>query len=58
MLQNPWVLFWAAMIFSSIAWYTLLLFVVGIRGGREVLQMGAALKKAHLERLEEEQKEV
>ena len=54
-LTNPWVLFWAAMIFSSIAWYAILLFFVGFRGGREVLQMAAALKKAHQEQMEAEQ---
>lgn len=53
-LTNPWVLFWAIVIFSSIAWYGILLFFIGYRGGREVLQMTAALKKAHEARLEAE----
>ncbi len=39
LLFNPLVVFWAVMIFGSIAWYGLLLFYVGIKGGYEILQM-------------------
>lgn len=37
--------FWAAMIFLSIAWYAVLLFYVGYRGGREVVSMTRELAK-------------
>ncbi len=39
--------FWTAMIFGSIAWYGSLLFLVGYKGGREVIQMAQNLSKAH-----------
>ncbi len=35
--------FWTAMIFSSVAWYFLLLFYVGAKGGREIVRMARAL---------------
>ncbi len=39
--------FWSAMIFSSIAWYALLLFIVGYKGGREIIRMARELAKRH-----------
>jgi hypothetical protein len=31
--------FWAVMIIASIAWYAILVFYVGVKGGYEILQM-------------------
>jgi hypothetical protein len=39
LIWNPLVLFWTVVIFSSIAWYGLLLFLVGFKGGKEIVQM-------------------
>ncbi len=44
------VWFWTAMIFASIAWYAVLLFYVGAKGGREIFRMARELS----ERPEEE----
>lgn len=35
--------FWTLMIFASIAWYAILLFYVGIKGGYEIVQMARTL---------------
>ena len=37
--------FWAAMIFLSVAWYAVLLFYVGFRGGREIVEMADSLSR-------------
>jgi len=37
--------FWTAMIFASIAWYAVLLFLVGIKGGFEIIQMARTLSE-------------
>jgi len=37
------VWFWTLMIFASIAWYAILLFYVGIKGGFEILRMARTL---------------
>ena len=39
LIWNLLVWFWTAVIFSSIAWYGLLLFLVGFKGGLEIIQM-------------------
>ena len=39
--------FWAAMIFLSVAWYAVLLFYVGFRGGREIVEMTNRLSDRH-----------
>ena len=39
MINELFIWFWTIMIFASIAWYALLLFYVGIKGGREILAM-------------------
>jgi hypothetical protein len=46
-MKDPFVLFWAALIFSSIAWYAFLVFYVGIKAGREILTMTRDLTAAH-----------
>ncbi len=35
--------FWTTMVFASIAWYTYLLFHVGIKGGWDILRMARAI---------------
>ena len=37
------ILFWAVMIFASIAWYGFLIFYIGIKGGLEILRMTRTL---------------
>jgi hypothetical protein len=43
MTDNPLVWFWTAMVFASIAWYSYLLFHIGIRGGWEIVRMTRVL---------------
>lgn len=43
-MTNPFTIFWAAMIFGSIAWYSFLLFYIGAKGGREIRQMTKDLR--------------
>jgi len=38
-MKDPFVLFWAALIFSSIAWYGFLVVYLGIKAGRELRVM-------------------
>ncbi len=35
--------FWTAMVFASIAWYSVLLFTVGWKGGCDIIRMARAL---------------
>jgi len=42
-LEKIGEVFWAVMIFASIAWYFFLLFYVGFKGGWEILRMGRRL---------------
>jgi hypothetical protein len=37
------ILFWAVMIFASIAWYGFLIFYIGIKGGWEIRRMTKSL---------------
>ena len=43
-MKNPFVLFWAALIFSSIGWYAFLVFYIGIKAGRDILLMTKSLE--------------
>lgn len=43
-MSDPFVIFWAALIFGSIAWYAFLVFYVGIKAGREIDVMTTDLK--------------
>jgi len=45
MMSSPWVWFWSALIFASIAWYAWLLFQVGWRGGHDIVRMAKALSE-------------
>lgn len=38
-MKDFFVLFWAVLIFSSIAWYAFLVVYLGIKAGREIRQM-------------------
>jgi len=42
-MNDVLVCFWTLMIFASIAWYAVLLFYVGIKGGYEIVQMARTL---------------
>ncbi|HOM17903.1 MAG TPA: hypothetical protein PK777_07085 [Thermoguttaceae bacterium] len=42
-IEKALEIFWAVMIFASIAWYFFLLFYVGFKGGWEILRMGQRL---------------
>ncbi len=46
-MKDPLVLFWAVLIFTSIAWYGFLVFYLGIKAGREIREMTRALNAAH-----------
>ena len=37
------LIFWTLMIFLSIAWYGFLLFYIGFKGGREILELTRTL---------------
>ena len=43
-METLFILFWAALILGSIAWYAFLIFYVGLKAGRDILLMIAALK--------------
>ena len=45
-MSNPFVIFWAALIFSSIFWYGFLVFYVGVKAGREIRVMTKTLGAA------------
>lgn len=42
-MKDPFAWFWIMMILLSIAWYGVLLFLVGFKGGREIIEMTKAL---------------
>ena len=44
-MTTLFVVFWTVMIFASIAWYGLLVFYVGFKGGREIKAMTKALER-------------
>jgi hypothetical protein len=35
-MKDPFVLFWAVLLYTSIAWYGFLVFFIGIRAGKEL----------------------
>ena len=43
-MNDPFVLLWTVLIFSSIVWYFYLLFHVGWRGGRDIIVMARNLR--------------
>jgi hypothetical protein len=42
-MNTPFVIFWTVMIFASIAWYGFLIFYVGFKGGREIIELTKTL---------------
>ena len=44
-MKDPFAWFWIIMIMLSIAWYGILLFFVGFKGGREIIEMIKALSR-------------
>lgn len=49
-MKDPFILFWAALIFSSIAWYGFLVVYLGIKAGREIKQMTKLLAENNRDR--------
>ncbi|MFI5356129.1 MAG: hypothetical protein ACHQ4G_02215 [Opitutales bacterium] len=43
-MQDPFILFWAILIFSSIFWYGFLVLFIGIRAGRELRDLIKSLR--------------
>jgi len=44
-MYDPFKLFWTAMLWGSVAWYSYLLFHVGWRGGRDIIRMARSLSR-------------
>jgi len=44
-MNSFFVIFWAVLIFASIAWYGFLVFYVGIKAGREIRELTDTLSK-------------
>ena len=44
-MNEIFVWFWTIMIFASIAWYGLLLFYVGVKGGFEIIALAKTLSQ-------------
>ena len=44
-MNSPLVIFWAVLIFASIAWYGFLVFYIGGKAGREIKPLTKTLEK-------------
>ena len=44
-MNEFFIWFWTIMIFASIAWYGLLLFYVGVKGGLEIITLAKTLSQ-------------
>lgn len=44
-MNDVLIFVWTILIFASVAWYTFLLYVIGVKGGREIVQMAKNLKE-------------
>lgn len=44
-MNSPLVIFWAVLIFASIAWYGFLVFYIGAKAGREIKELTRTLEK-------------
>lgn len=42
-MNDPFVIFWTALVLGSIAWYGFLVFYVGAKAGREIIAMTKTL---------------
>jgi hypothetical protein len=51
-MNTFFIWFWSAMIFASIAWYTILLFYLGVKGGIEIKELTRELTRRHEEKIE------
>ena len=49
-MNTFFIWFWSGMIFASIAWYTVLLFYLGVKGGIEIGQLTRELTRRHEEK--------
>jgi hypothetical protein len=49
-MNTFFIWFWSGMIFASIAWYTVLLFYLGVKGGIEIKQLTRELTRRHEEK--------
>ena len=43
-MTQLWIVFWTVIIFGSIAWYGFLLFYIGIKAWREIVQLARTLE--------------
>jgi hypothetical protein len=48
-MKDPYVLAWAVLLFTSIAWYGFLVFFIGIRAGKELKTLVKDLTIKHNE---------
>jgi hypothetical protein len=46
-MTDPFILFWAALILGSIAWYGFLVVYIGIRAGRDIKTLIKSLSDDH-----------
>jgi hypothetical protein len=46
--MNIFVILWTVLIFASVAWYGLLLFYVGYKGGKEIRRMTHTLDERNI----------
>ena len=44
-MNSPLVIFWAVLIFASIAWYGYLVFYIGIKAGKEIRALTKTLSR-------------
>ena len=44
-MNDPYVIFWALLLFSSVAWYSFLVFYIGIKAGREIRTLISDLRQ-------------
>ena len=44
-MNSPFVIFWAVMLFASIAWYGFLVFYIGAKAGHEIKELTRTLSK-------------
>ena len=46
-MNTAWIIFWAALILASIAWYGFLVIYIGIRAGRDIKALIKSLSDDH-----------
>ena len=55
-MNDPFILFWTVLLFSSILWYGFLVVYIGIKAGRELRALIRELTDARNERKAQESK--